>query len=138
MFPHRIRAIWCGTAIAEIAWSQPRSGCVLEKAVEYATYADATRRARTIHGSGRCARPCSRQRSRRRGRHQSITGGSRALDHSDSAIDLLDRQGRADRPRLVEVRSSPVARQAGTLGRECRAEEAGARTRAPADVADAT
>ena len=46
-------------------------------------------------------------------------------------------KARADRPRLVEVRSPSVARQAGAVGRERRAEEAGARARTAAGVADA-
>src|SRR3989442_10578221 len=140
LVPYQIPSNFSGIRVAEVSPSLATFNTSerLEKFVEYAFYADATARGvRTIDRSRRSARPGPRQGARRRGRHQSVARGSRTADDPDSSADLLDRQGGADRPRLVEVRSSLLARQAVAVGGERRAAQAGARPRAPACVGDA-
>src|SRR6476661_3494326 len=67
--------------------------------------------------TGRRARPCPRQRTGGRGRHQGFARRSRAADDPDPPDDLFDRQGRGDRARLVEVRPPPLTRaRAGSAG----------------------
>src|SRR5260221_7013856 len=103
--------------------------------VEYGSYADGTERGpRTVYWSGRRSRPRPRQGTRGGRRHQGVVGRSRAVDDSDSSPDLLDRQGRADWPGLVEVRSSFFAREAKAVSRERGTAEASTRARASARV----
>src|SRR4051794_21292882 len=108
----------CGTAIAEISLFRVPHLRV-RVFVEYRTYADVTdSRARTIVRTGRRARPGSGQGAGRRRRHQGVARRSRAADDSDPAAHLLDRQGRTDRSRLVEIRPPSITGQAGAVGGE--------------------
>src|SRR3977135_4310403 len=58
---------------------------------------------------GRYSRSRPRQGTGCGGRYQDIARGSRAPDDSHPSVDLFDRQGRADRHGLVEVRQKPFA-----------------------------